>query len=72
MSYDILDENRVDKGWSAAMLDHYGSGIVYTILQIGNSTKSFVKEVVRGRGNSELTQEEKKVIKKALELRLLK
>jgi hypothetical protein len=54
-----------DHSFSLAVLDGEGSGIVITSLHTRDRTRVYMKKILNGKGDTELSEEEKKALLKA-------
>gem|GEM_PF-1345486 len=65
VSYNVSGSFQ-NQSFSLSMLDSVGNGVVITHLVYAQTSKTYVKDVVRARVNGRFTPEEKESVKKAL------
>lgn len=66
LRFNPYDDTGGDISFTVCLLDKDGSGVVITSLHARSATRVFAKNVILGKGKSELSKEEELVIKKAM------
>lgn len=67
VKFNSFKEAGGDNSFSLALLDGYKNGIIITSLHARERTRLYIKDVISGKVNMKLSEEEQKSLSKALE-----
>lgn len=68
MKYKPFGKEEIENSFIMALLDTHGTGVVVTAVQLSDKSRVYAKEVTRGQGKQELSNEEKLAISRAMKI----